>query len=218
MKEKNEENNENKLKHIYFLSFIDLMLTILIIVYIAFGFFLKTDNNCSCNFNLDLCSNLTIVLSVIGILATITALNIYSIFNARVDEEKDKLETLRKQYLERINKFDDVKTRIDEFENLIKDIHRQTAINQITNSYISISDKVTAISSLTQQIEKFETDICSTDSIVEQNDLKGALYEFSRKIKMALDSVTVPLDANELYRNSFKILKDKVQEIIDRGV
>lgn len=91
-----KEIHESGHKKIYCWIFSLLLITIIVVIYVISDIFY----HCNVTFK-DLKEINTIIstlLTVIGVFIAFTAINIYSIFNARVDEEKRNLRKLRNKY------------------------------------------------------------------------------------------------------------------------
>jgi len=170
---------------------------------------------------------LATILSLLGVFITFTAINSYSSFNARVEDEKQKLEEVKTKYNENIvsieRKFKDYYEELDnlkcKYDNFKGEINKN--LNEINDYYnlkydvfdvknsVVLLDKVHAIYALTERIERIKKSIDETDSIGERKRLEEDLSSLKNIIKRELEPYYCKLEEieNKTYRGIFNDFK-----------
>jgi len=164
------------------------------------------------------------ILSVLGVFIAFTAINIYSVFNARVEDEKQKLEEVRKKCYNDIadleikiekyhKKFDNFEDKINQSLDVIDDYNLNDEFYDIKHSDV-VLDRVRAIYALIERIEKIKQSIDKTDSIGEKEKLEGDLLSLKHKIKQNLEPYCKKIEKtkNKTFKdifNNFKALLDE---------
>jgi len=172
------------------------------------------------------------ILSVLGIFIAFSAINTYSVLNARAEENKQELEKSRKEHNEYIvNMEERIKTHHKELDERIKIHHKElddfkrkmdnyNTMNDIFNikHCEGVVDKVRAITNLSDSIEIIKKSIDETDSMKEKERLEENLLSLKNRIKQNLRPYYKEIEKikNKTFQeifNDFKILLD--EELIE---
>ena len=162
------------------------------------------------------------ILSILGTFIAFTAINMYSIFNARIVEETHKLEETRKQLNENIenieNKIENHYKAFSALEDRIDDYNFNDDILNIIRSSVLLLEKTRAIYSLTERIEIIKKNIDETDSIDEREKLEQKLLLLKYTIKQNLKPQYHKIEekGNDIFKgifDNFKALFDEEPEV-----
>lgn len=143
------------------------------------------------NFSLHFQDTIPIILTVLGVFIAFTAINIYSIFNSRVDEEKKALEKLKNEYESQIkdltNNYGKIGMRIDNIKKGMQSALDELVLENLLNNLIDVNfpiiDRVTAAWKLIRLIEHKKKSINTTNLKDESINLEGELTTLKLKIK-----------------------------------
>ena len=199
--------------YLLILSIVNVLVITILIWYYP-GFKIPEDFN----------QTIIVILSILGVFIAFTAINIYSVFNSRVEEEKQKLEKMIQKCNTDIQNFDKRNEILrKEFDNLEKKINQnlqgidnynlQDDIFDIKHSDVLL-EKVRAIFALTERIEIIKKTIDETDSIKEKERLDENLLSLKITIKQNLEPYYKKIDKinNKTFKdifNDFKALLDE---------
>lgn len=189
------------------------LVIILIVIYIVGDIIYHCNIDVKCFTEIN--GIITSLMTVIGIFIAFTAINIYSIFNSRVDEEKEKLNELLSEYEIRINSIDK-----DKIFNLQNELKIMLSINNIITDYISTTDKGTAIGVLLEEIEHLEWEAENSDSFNQRSEFEGKLKVRVKTIYIALDGYyknpKQEINKNHIYKQMLDNLMNKLNVIMTK--
>jgi len=172
--------------------------------------------NCEFHIAKNFDGTIATILSVLGVFIAFTAISIYSVFNARVEDEKQKLEEVRAQCYKDLANFDErINDYYKEFSELDKKIDNHNlydSIFDVKNSVVLL-DKVRAIYALSELIEKNKKRIDETDSIREKERLKEDLSSLKIIIKREIEPYYCKLE--EIKNNTFKGIFNDFKALLD---
>lgn len=230
---KKSEQKNSLLHRLIFYSLILSILSILFCGLILYSYFQEKP------INFTITNDIAVIISVIGVFITFSAINIYSIFNARVGEEKERLkeiesgiyekyETFEKMYTYKLKYLSDeqkiITDRMDKFlkeqiEELRQGLLVEISLNNILTDHISAKDKGTAVGFIKERINYLEKWFEETDSISNKNEAEGKLIEFAKDVYFALDTYyQTPRNEmnNAIYMRMLNSLLEKLREILRR--
>jgi len=148
-------------------------------------------------FSFDFQDATPIILSVLGIFIAFTAINIYSVFNSRVSEEKRELENLKSEYKEKIEKLNnnyelingDIKQIKDTFpyqlklKDIVENLDIEKTLGSILDDSVLILERTTNVWKLIGILNGKKKEITKSVLKYESYDLSDNYKIFKRYIK-----------------------------------
>jgi hypothetical protein len=141
-----------------------------------------------------------------------TAINIYSIFNSRVNEEKKALEKLREEYESQIR---DLNNNHERFKAIANDFSVENSLRDIVDNKVPIVERTYAMRKLIGLIESKKRKINDSElKLSEINDLKNDLTKLKRIIRLRMDPQEFYhfSNANAHFKSSIIILSKLMYE------
>jgi hypothetical protein len=188
----------------YFCWFI-LVISIVNICVIGFFIWKNYDFRIADNFD----GTVATILTVLGIFIAFSAINTYSVLNARAEENKQELEKVKKEHSEYIvnigNRIENYYKKIDALEKRMDNYNLNAEIYDVKHSVV-VLERVRAIYVLTERIEKIKRSIDGTDSIREREKLEQDLLSLKDYIKQNLVPYYSPMG---------KIKNETLQDILN---
>jgi hypothetical protein len=148
-------------------------------------------------FSFDFQDTIPVILSVIGIFIAFTAINIYSVFNSRVSEEKKELEDLKLEYKVKINELNnnyelinsDIKQIKDTFpyqlklKDVVENLDIEKTLSSILDDSVLILERTTNVWKLIGILNGKKKEITKSILKYESYDLADNYKIFKRQIK-----------------------------------
>lgn len=200
-------------KSFRFLFWYILISSIVNIVLIAMFIWSNYEFRISENFD----GTITTILSVLGVFIAFTAINIYSVFNSRVNDEKWALEDLRKRYVGDLEKMEKRFVELEKQENRRREgtdkILLTNDISDIVNKDVLLLDRTTAICKLCVLIENKEKEIEENNFKDKDIELKYSLEMLKSQIRSRLMPYYAQMDEvkNPYFAQAFKRLRSKLE-------
>lgn len=171
-----------------------------------------------------------VILTVLGVFIAFTAINMYSMFNSRVDEKKEDLEKARALYEQQEKKWASIHEEVIKIAREVKKMHGemlpyrqrmepvfdelylQNSLRNAVDNNASILDRTTGVWKLIRLIEDKKNTIKNCNLINERKELLGDLkllkYKIDLKIKNEKDSQI----NNEYLKRAITKLKELLYE------
>ena len=192
-----------------------LISTILIIV-LLFIIYYKICND-SYEFSFHFQDTIPVILTVLGVFIAFTAINMYSIFNSRINDERRALKQLNDKYEDQIQ---DLKNKYKRFEDIANNLRAQYALHDIENSLrdivdnnVPIVERTTAILKLIRLIEDAKKNIRNPDlKLSESNDLEGKFLILKIRVRSRIQNKEFKRIKNNIFQKAFKKLIDLSNE------
>jgi len=208
-----------------------LVLSIVNVIVIAILIWNSYDFNIPDNFN----GTILAILSILACFIAFTAINMYSVFNSRVEDEKQKLKELREKCYEDMKNLEErfigfkekcrehLVTLEEEFDNFgdkikqnLQDIDNYNLMDDIFDikNNDALLEKVRAIYALTERIEIIKKSIGVTDSIKEKERLEENLMSLKNRIKLNLEPYyrKIIYGKNQTFKDIFNDFKELLDE------
>jgi hypothetical protein len=156
------------------------------------------------------------ILTVLGVFIAFTAINIYSVFNVKVNDENYKLKMHREYCQQEMDKLNTMLEEQKAKDNRIMTEIRRSTLNSdiadIINKNISIVERTTTISRLTALIENKEREISGNNLIDKTIELQQELKRTKQMIKDRISPHNRELEneINQYFKSAFQKLKDKL--------
>ncbi len=156
------------------------------------------------------------ILSVLGVFIAFTAINIYSVFNSRVNEEKWALEKLKARYIEDLEKLEERFMELKIKENKLKDATERISLtNEIfdaVNKDVQLLDRTTAICKLSILIDSKEKELRTNNFKDKDDELESGLEALKCKIRSRLEPYYSQMnnETNIYFKKAYEKLKRKL--------
>ncbi|GHT38650.1 hypothetical protein AGMMS49965_02710 [Bacteroidia bacterium] len=177
-------------------------------------------------FSLNFQDTIPLILTVLGVFIAFTAINIYSIFNSRINEEKQALQKLNDKYETKIEdltkNYKKINRHIDKIitffpyqektKLLLDEFELENMLRNLIDINIPIIDRITAAWKLIRVIEDKKKSINTTNLKDESKDLEGELIILKLKIKSRIKNKKFNNVTNQSFQDPIKRLKDLLNE------
>jgi len=123
-----------------------------------------------------------ILIAITGFLAAFSAISIYSIFNAHVDREKERIDKIKMEAEESLKKTEDL---LDYIKNDELNFYRMKVLMDLTSGYSTINKKREAIQYFTQkppETNDTKMFICNFFKSLDINQKKEKYYRELEKL------------------------------------
>lgn len=204
------ESGDKSFKYLFWYILISSVVNVVLIaIFIWSNYEFKVSENFD--------GTITTILSVLGVFIAFTAINIYSVFNSRVNDEKGALEKLRKRYVEDLEKLEKRFAELKKQENRMKEaterISLTNEISDAVNKDVLVLDRTTAICKLCILIENREDEIEDNNLKDKESELKDGLEALKSKIRSRLIPYYDQMEdvKNPYFSQAYKRLKEKLE-------
>lgn len=215
-----------KIKYILIFSFI-LISTLVNICFIVW--FLRKNYSFDISY-FTMYNTVITILSIVGVLITFTAINIYSIFNAQLNTERRELDKVKEKYnIDRneidsrwqvLNKqFQELESKseckINDIVAILDRFILDAEISNVINKDMHPIDRTTSIWKLISRIEIREKNIENNDSKKEDKAFESALEALISKIDYRLlpYKAEIEEEKNPYFSKAYKRLVEKLNII-----
>lgn len=177
-------------------------------------------------FSFDFQDTTPVILSIIGIFIAFTAINIYSVFNSRVNEEKKDLEDLKTEYKEKIkildSNYDHINNEIKQIKDtfpyqlklkdIVENLEIERTLNNILDDDVLLLDRITNIWKLIGIINGKKKEIVKSDLKYESSDLADKYKIFKRQIKSKIGNKKLTKMKSSDFQNAIAKLNKLLNE------
>jgi len=203
----------------YFLLFGCVLISSIVLIILFLTMVIKIPKEITFDFS----RTISVILTMLGVLIAFTAINIYSIFNSQVNDEKNKLKELIEHYQNRITDLEQdekkIKDKINTFFLDYEKINYRVEVLDIDNSVYNILDnnvslfgKMDNLEKILQLIENKRKSIKNSNLIDKRRDLLGELIVLKARIDSRIKNENFDKIDNKYFKSAIDRLKVLLNE------